>query len=53
MAERVRVREISNKEGQRLLRMVRRSSGADTTGASLPLVDLRLVALGFLCPFTG
>ncbi len=29
MAERVRVREISNKEGQRLLRMVRRSSGAD------------------------
>ena len=27
MAERVRVREISNDEGNRLLRIVRRSSG--------------------------
>jgi transposase len=31
MAERVRVREISNVEGQRLLRIVRRSSGSVVT----------------------
>ena len=31
MAERVRVREISNEEGNRLLRMVRRSSGSVVT----------------------
>jgi hypothetical protein len=31
VAERIRVREISNEEGQRLLRMVHRSSGSVVT----------------------
>ena len=36
MAERVRVRDVTNEEGNRLLRIVRRSSGAESTGAQLP-----------------
>ena len=40
MAERVRVREISNEEGQRLLRMVRRSSGSVVTWRRAQMVLL-------------
>ena len=40
MAERVRVREISNEEGNRLLRMVRRSSGSVVTWRRAQMVLL-------------
>ena len=40
MAERVSVREISNEEGQRLLRMVRRSSGSVVTWRRAQMVLL-------------
>src|SRR3954447_27090410 len=40
MAERVRVREISNDEGQRLLRIVRRSSGSVVTWRRAQMVLL-------------
>jgi len=40
MAERVSVREISNTEGQRLLRMVRRSSGSVVTWRRAQMVLL-------------
>lgn len=40
MAERVRVREISNEEGQRLLRMVRRCSGSVVTWRRAQMVLL-------------
>ena len=40
MAERVRVREISNEEGQRLLRTVRRSSGSVVTWRRAQMVLL-------------
>ena len=40
MAERVRVREISNEEGQRLLRIVRRSSGSVVTWRRAQMVLL-------------
>lgn len=40
MADRVRVREISNEEGQRLLRMVRRSSGSIVTWRRAQMVLL-------------
>jgi transposase len=40
VAERVRVREISNEEGQRLLRMVRRSSGSVVTWRRAQMVLL-------------
>lgn len=40
MAERVSVREISNKEGQKLLRMVRRSSGSVVTWRRAQMVLL-------------
>ena len=40
MAERVRVREISNDEGNRLLRMVRRSSGSVVTWRRAQMVLL-------------
>jgi transposase len=40
MAERVRVRELSNEEGQRLLRIVRRSSGSVVTWRRAQMVLL-------------
>src|ERR671918_181709 len=40
MADRVRVREISNEEGQRLLRIVRRSSGSVVTWRRAQMVLL-------------
>ena len=40
MAERVRVREISNDEGNRLLRIVRRSSGSVVTWRRAQIVLL-------------
>jgi hypothetical protein len=40
MAERVRVREISNDEGNRLLRMVRRDSGSVVTWRRAQMVLL-------------
>ena len=40
MAERVRVREISNEEGNRLLRIVRRSSGSVVTWRRAQMVLL-------------
>ncbi len=40
MAERVSVREISNEEGRRLLRMVRRSSGSVVTWQRAQMVLL-------------
>ncbi len=40
MAERVRVRELSNDEGQRLLRIVRRSSGSVVTWRRAQMVLL-------------
>jgi len=40
MSERVRVRELSNEEGQRLLRMVRRSSGSVVTWRRAQMVLL-------------
>jgi len=40
MAERVRVREVSNEEGNRLLRMVRRSSGSVVTWRRAQMVLL-------------
>src|SRR5215207_7909637 len=40
MANRVRVREISNEEGQRLLRIVRRSSGSVVTWRRAQMVLL-------------
>jgi hypothetical protein len=40
VAERVRVREIGNEEGQRLLRMVRRSSGSVVTWRRAQMVLL-------------
>jgi hypothetical protein len=46
VAERVRVREISNQEGNRLLRIVRRSSGSVVTCWSLAKLAEFLVAEG-------
>src|SRR5918911_303313 len=40
MAQRVRVRELSNEEGQRLLRIVRRSSGSVVTWRRAQMVLL-------------
>src|SRR3954465_13045554 len=40
MAQRVRVRELSNSEGQRLLRIVRRSSGSVVTWRRAQMVLL-------------
>ena len=40
MAERVRVREITNEEGNRLLRIVRRSSGSVVTWRRAQMVLL-------------
>lgn len=40
MAERVQVREISNEEGNRLLRMVRRDSGSVVTWRRAQIVLL-------------
>ena len=40
MAERVRVRDISNEEGNRLLRIVRRSSGSVVTWRRAQMVLL-------------
>src|ERR1044071_9332887 len=45
MAERVRVRELSNDEGQRLLRIVRRSSGSVVTWRRAQMVLLSAQAM--------
>ena len=45
MAERVRVREISNQEGNRLLRIVRRSSGSVVTWRRAQMVLLSAQAM--------
>lgn len=45
MAERVRVREIANEEGQRLLRIVRRSSGSVVTWRRAQVVLLSAQAM--------
>ena len=45
MAERVRVREITNEEGQRLLRIVRRSSGSVVTWRRAQMVLLSAQAM--------
>lgn len=46
MAERVRVREITNDEGNRLLRMVRRSSGSVVTWRRAQMVLLSAQGMG-------
>ena len=57
MAERVSVREISNEEGQRLLRMVRRSSGSVVTWRRAQMVLLSAQGMDVLgiakVAFTG
>ncbi len=57
MAERVRVREISNEEGNRLLRTVRRSSGSVVTWRRAQMVLLSAqgmdVAMIAQVTFTG
>lgn len=45
MAERVRVREIANEEGNRLLRIVRRSSGSVVTWSRAQMVLLSAQAM--------
>ena len=45
MAERVRVREISNQEGNRLLRIVRRSTGSVVTWRRAQMVLLSAQAM--------
>src|SRR5258708_12458287 len=45
MAERVRIREISNEEGNRLLRIIRRSSGSVVTWRRAQMVLLSAQAM--------
>ena len=45
MAERVRVRDITNQEGNRLLRIVRRSSGSVVTWRRAQMVLLSTQAM--------